>query len=152
MALGRPRSRVGLSSPQTPPQLWQGFLGIRLCLRMSMLFARLILIVNSTQIFSYFLTTMPCIAIIFSHILHRRRGHSASQLSWMVHQDEVVSAQMKDRMVEISSMPQKNLPHSLAPLDRTRLPHALFEGQLLFQNCKWYCGECGVWFRVRTIC
>jgi hypothetical protein len=60
--------------PRTPPRLRRGFLGIRLCLRMSTLFTRLILIVNSTRIFSHFLPAMPYITIFLSHILPGRRG------------------------------------------------------------------------------
>jgi len=48
------------------------------------------------------------------------------QPSQKVHQDGAVSAQMMDQMMGILSMPQKNLPHPLAPPDCTHLPYALF--------------------------
>ena len=126
MWLGWPGLRVGLSSPSTP-WFWWDFLNIHLCLCMSTPYTHLILIVNPTHFFSYFLTTMP-------YTYHNSSLTHPTQKAWTlsfqpsqkVHQDGAVSVQMMDQMMGILSMPQKNLPHPWAPPECTHLPYALF--------------------------
>ena len=122
MALGRPRSRVGLSSPPNTSST-----STRLSRHSSLPpYVHAIHTSYSHRQLNTHLFAFPSRHAIYHNFSLAHPTRKAWTLSFQptrkVHQDKAVSARMTDQTMEISS----TSPHPLAPPDRIRLSHTLF--------------------------